>query len=97
MLSGKLYASQLERSLLENMEVSRQTGPESKTITIPEIEDRLEQVVRVKGEARLNELRDKARTIAEKLNLKTEFEKSSIAADRVFYDCAARNKSRLKD
>ncbi|MEO7045408.1 MAG: hypothetical protein ABI091_08910, partial [Ferruginibacter sp.] len=75
LLSGELYVSQLERALLENMEVSRQFGPESKTITIPEIEDRLEQVVRVKGEAGLNELRDKARAIAEKLNLKTEFGK----------------------
>ncbi len=75
LLSGELYVSQLERALLENMEVSRQIGPESKTITIPEIEDRLEQVVRVKGEAGLKELRDKAKAIAEKLNLKTEFEK----------------------
>ncbi len=75
LLSGELYVSQFERALLENMEVSRQTGPESKTITIPEIEDRLEQVVRVKGEAGLNELRDKARAIAEKLNLNTELEK----------------------
>ncbi|MEO7120835.1 MAG: Fic family protein [Ginsengibacter sp.] len=67
--------SQLERALLENMEVSRQIGPESKTIIIAEIENRLEQVGRVKGEAGLNELRDKARAIAEKLNLKKEFEK----------------------
>ena len=73
--SGKLYASQMERALLENMQVSRQPGPESKTITLPELEDRLEQVVRVKGEAGLNELRDKARIIAEKLGMQNEFEK----------------------
>ena len=75
LLSGELYASQLERALLENLQVSRQPGPESKTLTLPEIEDRLEQVVRVKGEAGLNELRDKARAIAKKLEMQNEFEK----------------------
>ncbi len=70
--SGELYAAQLERALLENMQVSRQPGPESKNITLPELEERLEQVIRVKGEAGLNELRDKARTIAEKLGMQTE-------------------------
>ena len=60
---------------MAHIEVSRPIGPESKAVTSPEIEDRLEQVVRIKGEARLNELRDKAREIAAKLNLKTEFEK----------------------
>jgi len=75
--SGELYASQMERALLENMQVSRQPGPESKTITLPELEDRLEQVIRVKGEAGLNELRDKAGIIAEKLAMPKEFEKLS--------------------
>ena len=65
----------MERALLENLQVSRQPGPESKTLTLPELEDRLEQVVRVKGEAGLNELRDKARAIAEKLEMQNEFEK----------------------
>lgn len=73
--SGELYVSQLERALLENMQVSRQQGPESKNITLSELEGRLEQVIRVKGEAGLNELRDKARAIAEKLGMQTEFEK----------------------
>jgi len=73
--SGELFASQTERALLENLQVSRQTGPESKTLTLPEIEERLEGVIRVKSEAGLNELRDKARIIADKLGMKTEFEK----------------------
>lgn len=75
LLSGELYASQLERALLENMQVSRQPGPQSKTIMLPQLEERLEQVIRVKGDAGLNELRDKARSIAEKLGMQTEFEK----------------------
>ena len=75
--SGELYASQMERALLENMQVSRQSGPESKTITLPELEDRLEQVVRVKGEAGLNELRDKASAIAESVGMQAGFGKLS--------------------
>ena len=74
-ISGELYASQLERALLENMEVSRQPGPESKTIPLAQLEERLEQVIRVKGEAGLNELRDKTMGIAEKLGMQKEFEK----------------------
>ncbi len=73
--SGELYCSQIERALLENLQVSRQPGPESKTLTLPEIEDRLEKVIRVKGEAGLNELRDRAREIAEALRMEKEFEK----------------------
>jgi hypothetical protein len=74
-LSGELFVSQMERALLENMEVSRQPRPESKTLTLPEIEDRLENVIRVKGEAGLNELRDKAREIAQQLRMEKEFDK----------------------
>ncbi|MBK9105758.1 MAG: Fic family protein [Saprospiraceae bacterium] len=74
-LSGELYVSQLERALLENLEVSRKQGPESKAIPLVKVEERLEMVVRVQGEAGLNTLRDKARVIAEKLGLQTEFKK----------------------
>ncbi len=73
--SGELFASQMERALLENLQISRQQGPESKTLTLPEIEERLEGVVRVKNEAGLNELRENARVIADKLDMKREFEK----------------------
>ncbi|HPF01457.1 MAG TPA: Fic family protein [Bacteroidales bacterium] len=74
-LSGELYASQTERALLENLQISRQVGPESKTLTLPEIEEKLETVIRVKSETGLNELRDRARVVAEKLEMKREFEK----------------------
>jgi hypothetical protein len=73
--SGELYSSQLERALLENMQVSRQKGPESKTVNLTEIEERLEQVIRVKGEAGLNELRDKIKIVAQKIDMLPEFEK----------------------
>jgi hypothetical protein len=75
LFSGNLYCSQLERALLENLQESRQPGPESKTLTLPEIEERLEKVIRIKGESGLNELRDKAKKISESLTMQKEFEK----------------------
>ena len=74
-LSGELYASQLERALLENLQPSRQSGPASKTCPLSEVENRLEQVVRTRGENGLNELRDKAREIALQLGMEAELEK----------------------
>ena len=73
--SGELFVSQQERAFLENLQSSRQVGPTSKTITLPEIENKLEQIVQVKGEEGLNQFRDKARGIAEKLGMQSEFEK----------------------
>jgi len=74
-IAGNLYVSQRERALLENLQVSKRPGPDSKTLTIPEIEEKLEQIIRVHGEEGLNKIRDKARKIAEELNMQTEFGK----------------------
>lgn len=74
-IAGKLYVSQQERALLENLQISKRSGPYSKTLTIPEIEDRLENVIRVHAEEGLNKLRDRARKIAEELNMQSEFAK----------------------
>lgn len=74
-ISGVLFASQSERAFLENLQVSRQRGGPSKTLSIAEIEAKLEAVIRVRSEAALNELRDKARKIAGQLNMEHEFEK----------------------
>lgn len=74
-LSGELFVSQQERAFLENLQSSRQRGPTSKTVTLSEIENKLEQIVQVKGEYGLNQFRDNAREIAEKLGMKSEFEK----------------------
>jgi hypothetical protein len=73
--SGELFVSQQERAFLENLQSSRQIGPTSKTITLPEIENKLGQIAQVKGEEGLNQFRDKAREIAEKLGMQSEFEK----------------------
>ena len=74
-IAAGLYVSQKERALLENFQSSRKPGPDSKTLTLPEIEERLEQVVRVNGEDELNKLRDRARAISQKLGMAQEFEK----------------------
>lgn len=73
--TGELFVSQIERALLENLQVSRQIGALSKTLTLPEVEHRLELIIRASGEAGLNELRDKARLIADELGMNTEFGK----------------------
>jgi hypothetical protein len=81
---GELYCSQLERALLENLQVSRQLGPESKTLTLPEIKDRLEKVILAKGEAGLNELRDRARKITAVLHMEKEFGKLNKLISALF-------------
>jgi fido (protein-threonine AMPylation protein) len=72
---GELFVSQKERALLENLQISKKPGPQSKTLTIPEIEERLEEIITVHGEAGLNDIRDKARKIARQLNMSREFDK----------------------
>ena len=74
-LSGELFASQRERAFLENLQSSRKPGPESKTLTLPEIEEKLEQIIRINGEEELNRVRDKAKEIAVQLGWQREFEK----------------------
>lgn len=72
--SGKLLASQPARAFLENLQASKRPGPTSKTLTIPEIEEKLEQIVRINGEDELNKVRDRARSVAKKLGMEKEFE-----------------------
>ena len=73
--TGELYVSQKERAFLENLQVSRQPGPESKTLTLPEIEEKLENIIKVNGEEELNKVRDRARAISEELGMQAEYEK----------------------
>jgi Fic/DOC family len=75
LLTDGLYVSQLERALLENLQISRQTGPDSKTLPLPTIEEKLEEIIRIKGESALNEIRDKAKIIADALALEDEYQK----------------------
>jgi len=70
-----LFASQRERAFLENMQVSRKGGAESKTLPRKEIEDKLEQFIRVNGENAINALRDSTRELSKLLNMESEFDK----------------------
>lgn len=74
-ISEGLFASQRERAILENLQISRRPGPESKTLTLPEIEERMELIIRVNGEEELKNVRDRAREIARQLNMQNEFNK----------------------
>ncbi len=71
--SGQLHVSQRERAFLENLQTSRKHGPDSKTLSFPELEERLEQIIRVNGEEALNAMRDRAQVLSVKLGMKKEF------------------------
>ncbi|WP_346881288.1 Fic family protein [uncultured Algibacter sp.] len=73
--SGDLMVSQKERALLENLQISRRPGPDSKTLTFPQIEEKLEQIIRINGEEELNKIRDRAHEISEKIGMPKEFKK----------------------
>lgn len=70
-----LFVSQRERAFLENLQISKRHGPESKTLTLPEIETQLEKIIRINGEGEINKVRARARVIAEQLGMQSEFEK----------------------
>lgn len=70
-----LYVSQKERAFLENMQVSRKAGEDAKTLTKEQIEDKLEQYIRVNGEDAINILRDRSRELSIELEMEAEFER----------------------
>ena len=69
----KLYVSQDARAYLENVQPSRGKGEESKTLSQADIEEKLDTIVRVKGEEALNSLRDGAGMVAKDLEMEKEF------------------------
>ncbi len=73
-IADGLYVSQKPRAFLENLQTTRNTGPTSKCLPLPEVEEKLEQVIRVNGEPEINNLRDAAKKIATKLRMQKELE-----------------------
>ena len=69
------YVSQQARAFLENLQVSRKSGPDSKTLPADEIEARLEKMMQANGEEHLNGLRDRAKLLAPTLGMEVEFTK----------------------
>jgi len=70
-----LYASQEARAYLENLQETRKKGETSKCLALPELEEKFEAIIRVRGEQGLNTLRDKAREIAPVMGMLKEFKK----------------------
>jgi fido (protein-threonine AMPylation protein) len=68
-----IWISSTERSLLDNLAPARSTMRHRRTLTQAEIEDWIELLLQQRGEAGLNELRDRARSIAPKLGREREF------------------------
>lgn len=73
-LFGELYASSKERAFLENLQITKKTGPDSKILSIPQIEEKLDDILRINGEDGLNRIRDKARELSQILEMQKEFE-----------------------
>ncbi len=61
---GTLKSSGLARAYLENLESTRKSGEESKTLTREQLEEKIESFLRVKGDKALNDVRDRAKEIA---------------------------------
>jgi hypothetical protein len=72
---GGLHASQEARAFLENLQETRRKAAEPKTLTISQIEERLEAIIRARGENGINALRDKAKEISSTLGMENEFKK----------------------
>ncbi|MCZ7611413.1 MAG: Fic family protein [Ignavibacterium sp.] len=71
---GELYVASEPRRFLENLQITKKTGPDSKTLSILQIEEKLDDILRIKGEEVLNSLRDKARDVSKILNMEKEYE-----------------------
>ena len=71
---GELYASSKARAFLENLQITKKIGPDSKSLGLPQIEEQLDDILRINGEGGLNQIRDKARELAKILDMLREFE-----------------------
>lgn len=70
---GNLKASGLARAYIENLQSSRGSGEESKTLSRERLEEKIESFLRVKGDDALNLVRGRAKQIAPELGMKKEW------------------------
>lgn len=68
-----LFVSKQERAFLENLQTAYRIHGTSKCLDRREIEDRLEKIIRIQGEDAVNRLRDRAKEVAERLNMQSEY------------------------
>lgn len=69
---GNLRASGLARACLENLQRTKGSGEDYKTLSREKLEEKIEAYLRVKGEDALNQVRDRAKAIAPQLNMEKE-------------------------
>ncbi len=68
-----LYISGYERTLLENLQASRQRNGARKTVDREAVEQRLEKFCRIQGEAELNRVRECAEMLAALIGMQSEY------------------------
>lgn len=77
-----LYVSQEARAFLENLQSTRLSGEESKILPLSQLEERLESIIRARGEQALNIIRERAKEIAPLIGMEKEFKKlNSVISD----------------
>ena len=74
-IAGQLFVSSLERACLENLLPTRKRGKEDRALPQSRIEERLVQLLHSRGEEGLNELRDRARQLADQFGWATAFDR----------------------
>lgn len=67
-----LFVSSKERTFLENLQSTKKSGPDSKCLAIPQVEEKLDDILRIHGEEGLNRVRDKAKGAAKLLGMSKE-------------------------
>jgi hypothetical protein len=70
---GNLKASGLARAYMENLQQTKGSGEESKTLSREQLEEKIESFLRAKGAEALNQVRDRAKVIAPQLGMEKEF------------------------
>jgi Fic family protein len=68
-----LKASSLPRAWLENLQQTKGSGERVKALSREQLEEKIEAFLRLKGEATVNQIRDRARDIAPILGMEKEF------------------------
>ena len=74
---GGLWLASRARALLECLRPTRDSVAGSRGLPREEVERRIEQIVRVSGEATVNTLRDNARALVQDLEAQSEFDEMS--------------------
>jgi len=86
---GALFIASQPRAFLENIQRTRSGMAASKTIPRKELEERLERLLRLRGEKALNALRDDARRAAKELGVLTEFKALDHCIPNVLADSSS--------